>query len=141
MSKVTIKINNDLEIEAEQNGTSFIVPKKPDFPKQVLKAEVTSENGTEVFDNFEILECAAVDDNYWFGFHRFPEEEINQAKQQAQVLYTALKTDSIIGDNTEQISNFFKFGIYSEAIVKEFVANGHLTKKAYKEIVGKTYKA
>lgn len=86
----TITFNNGLQIQAEQNATSFITNIKPDFPDDLSFVTVYGENGEEYYQNAEIIECASVDARYWFGIREVPESERKQKQMQANIDYVAM---------------------------------------------------
>ncbi len=45
-----------------------------------------------------MVECYAMDERYWFGFREIPESETAFERMDAQVLYTAIATDTLIED-------------------------------------------
>lgn len=86
----TITFNNGLQIQAEQNATSFITDINPDFPDDLSFVTVSDENGDEYYQNAEIIECASIDGRYWFGIREVPESERIQKQMQANIDYVAM---------------------------------------------------
>lgn len=66
--EVTIIFADGTELDAVQNGSSYIVKKKPTFPEDLSEVTVRSEDGDTVFHNPTIQECASIDRKYWFTF-------------------------------------------------------------------------
>ena len=75
MEKVKIIFQNGTEIEAERNGSCYIVENKPVFPADLSVVTVQNTEGEEVFKNVKVQECASVDGRYWFTFVEVPEIE------------------------------------------------------------------
>jgi len=70
-----IIFKNGVEITAEKNGDCFIVARKPAFPTDLSVVTVTDSDGEKTIRNVQVIECAAVDENYWFAFRELSEEE------------------------------------------------------------------
>lgn len=96
MNTVTITFSDGTSINAEQNGTSYIVNSKPDFPTDLTEVSVSGEDGDITLANVQIIECASVDSRYWFGMRELSAEELAKATSEAQILYTALMTDTLL---------------------------------------------
>lgn len=88
-----IKFKTGEEIIAEVNGDCFITAVKPAFPKNLGEVTVTKENEEKVFCHAELVECASVDDRYWFSFVETPEEIRRTRQMQANIEYLAMMTD------------------------------------------------
>lgn len=93
MEKAKIKFPTGEEIEVEQNGSSFIADSKPDFPKKITSVTISNKDGDVVISNAELIECAGIDDRYWFSFIEVPQEERTAKKMQANIEYIAMMTD------------------------------------------------
>ena len=97
MEKVRIIFADGTEVEAERNGDSYIAAGKPDFPDDLSEVRVEgSEEGDKAFRNVQVVECASVDGRYWFALVETSEEALAQEKMDAQVLFTALMTDTLL---------------------------------------------
>ncbi len=97
MEKVVITFLDGSVVKADRNGNSYIVDEKPSFPEDLSEVVVTDEKGKdEVYDNVQVIECASVDGRYWFGLREIPEDEIATSRVDAQVMYTALMTDTLL---------------------------------------------
>ena len=95
MENVTIRFADGTELEAEQNGSCFIVDEEPAFPADLSTVTISGETD-EVIENAEIVECASVDERYWFAIIAISAEEIAREKTDAQIMYTALMTDTLL---------------------------------------------
>ena len=81
------------EIEAEVNGNAYIVDEKPTFPSDLSNITIISGGNETVIANGRIVECASVDERYWFGIQEITEEEAMQATIRAQIDYIAMMAD------------------------------------------------
>lgn len=90
MEKVKITFINGTVMEAEVNGSSLIMEKKPDFPQGLSLVTVTGRNSERVYKNAETIECASVDGRYWFAFREVPEAERAARQVQANIEYIAM---------------------------------------------------
>lgn len=61
-----IVFGDGTEIIAEQNGSSFIVDTKPQFPDNMDVVTITSEEQAITLHYAFVQECAGIDDRYWF---------------------------------------------------------------------------
>lgn len=93
MEKAKIIFKNGMEIEAEQNASSLIVDTKPDFPADLSVVTVIGADGERTYNNAEIVECASVDDRYWFTILEIPEAERMARQTQANIEYIAMMAD------------------------------------------------
>lgn len=93
MEKAKIVFKNGMEIEAELNGSSLIVDTKPDFPSDLSVVTVIATDGERTYNNAEIVECASVDDRYWFTVLEIPETERAARQIQANIEYIAMMAD------------------------------------------------
>lgn len=94
----TIKFNNGITINAEENGNCFITDSKPAFPSDLSNITVTTDEESYVIANGEIIEAASIDGRYWFTIRDVPETELAREKADAQITYTAIMTDSLLED-------------------------------------------
>lgn len=100
MEKVVITFNDGIVVKADKNGDSYIVDEKPSFPEDLGEVVVTDEKGDDtVLEKVQIIDCASVDGRYWFALREMPEAELAQDKTDAQVLYTALMTDTLLEED------------------------------------------
>lgn len=93
-AKITFKDGSS--INAEVNGSCYIVDENPGFPADLSVVNVKDEDGEKVFKNAQVIECASVDGRYWFSFLETSEEELEKEKIDAQIMYTALMTDTLL---------------------------------------------
>lgn len=63
MEKIVFK--DGTVIEAERNGSCFIVDAKPEFPTDLTGIVITGETSGTI-DNGNVVECASIDGRYWF---------------------------------------------------------------------------
>lgn len=85
-----------LMIEAVLNATTFIVDEEPTFPADLTEVTVEIEGETTVYHNAEISEVYSDDGKYRFGIREIPADVIAQEKADAQIMYTALMTDTLL---------------------------------------------
>ncbi len=91
MEKVTIVFADGTELEAEKNGTCFIADEEPKFPEDLSEVTITEDGKDTVIENAEIVECAAIDDRYWFTIVEIP-ESVREAKQvRSDIDYIAME--------------------------------------------------
>ncbi len=91
--KVKIAFQNGTEMEAEENGSSLITDSRPDFPADLSSVAVIGAGGERIYKNAEIVECASVDNRYWFTFREIPESERIARQTQANIEYVAMMAD------------------------------------------------
>lgn len=96
MEEVRIVFLSGLTIEATLNESTFIVDEEPEIPTDLSEVTVEGENGTTVYHNAEIIEAYSDDDKYRFGIREVPANVIAQEKSDAQIIYTALMTDTLL---------------------------------------------
>lgn len=78
MEKVKITFASGKEIEAEKNGTCFIVeePFTEDVKNDLAIVTIEEEDGTVMeFHNAELIVCASVDKRYWYSFREVTADE------------------------------------------------------------------
>jgi len=56
------------EMTVEKNGDCYILPVKQDIPEDLSVVTVTARDGIKVYNNATLIECASIDDRYWFSF-------------------------------------------------------------------------
>lgn len=93
MEKVRITFKNGMKMEAEANGSSLITDSRPEFPSDLSTVTVTGADGECIYRDAEIIECASVDNRYWFSFREVPETERATRQMQANIEYIAMMTD------------------------------------------------
>lgn len=76
MEKITFK--DGTVVNAEKNGSCFIVDEKPSFPENLKEIMIEGENGTIEISNGRIVESASVDGKYWFTIIEIPEAELEK---------------------------------------------------------------
>ena len=74
--QATITFSSGDAITVEKNAECYITPVKPEFPEELGRVVIESEDGERVFENAKLIECASIDDRYWFAFMEVPEDEI-----------------------------------------------------------------
>ena len=89
--------------------------------------ELTEEEIEEAKKQSEI-------DKALFGI---PQEPTQEDRIEAQVLYTALMTDTLLEGQTmfEKIKRFYKLGLYTKEQVFKFFEKGVITEEQFKETV------
>lgn len=95
MEKVQITFLSGDMIEAEVNGSCFIVDNKISFPKDLSAVTITENGKDTVLENVEVIEPFSTD-RYWFAFNKIPAHVIAQEKTDAQIMYTALMTNTLL---------------------------------------------
>ncbi len=93
MEKIIFK--DGTEITVERNGSCFIVETKPEFPEDLTDITIEGEM-PQTIANGRIVDAASVDGRYWFTIIEISEAEAREAKREAQIMYTALMTDTIM---------------------------------------------
>lgn len=73
--EATIHILNLEDITAEKRADCYITATKPEFPEELGRVIIESEEGTQEFQEAQLIECASIDGRYWFAFMETPEEE------------------------------------------------------------------
>ena len=82
MEKIKIIFADGTFVEADQNGSCFIVD-TPFTPGDM--SEVTI--GDEVLHDAELIEAYSIDGRYWFSFREIPAEETEAVQLRADVDY------------------------------------------------------
>lgn len=93
MEKVTITFADGTSLTAELNGNTYIVDEKPEFPKDLSVVKVNNGETVQELHYAEVIECASVDDRYWFGFVEVPESVRTERQVRADIDYIALMSD------------------------------------------------
>lgn len=68
-----------MEITAEKNGDCYIVNSKPEFPSDLSVVTITGES-VETLHNARIIECASIDERYWFAIGEMTPDELWRAE-------------------------------------------------------------
>lgn len=97
--KVKIIFAAGLVVEAMLNATTYIVDEKPDFPAKTGEVTVEGEDGATVYHNAEVVEAYSDDGKYRFGIREVSADAIAQEKADAQIMYTALMTDTLLEED------------------------------------------
>lgn len=74
MTTATITFQDGTQITADKNGDCYITTVKPDFPATLGAVLIESEEGTKEYEDAQLVECASVDNRYWFAFIETPED-------------------------------------------------------------------
>ena len=74
--EATIKFKDGTEITAEVNGSCYVTDKKPGIPEDLSGLVIVTEKETKTFNVALFVECASVDNRYWFTFIEKPVEMI-----------------------------------------------------------------
>jgi hypothetical protein len=93
MENVTIIWSDGSELEADKNGSCFIVDEKPEFPSDLEEVTIEENGAATTLHNARIVECASVDGKYWFSIQEIPEDTIEKATMKAQIDYIAMMAD------------------------------------------------
>ena len=80
MEKVKITFLDGTEINADVNGTCYIVDQEPEFPIDLSIVLIDDGESQTEIAHAKVLECASVDGRYWFTFIQMSEEEIWRAE-------------------------------------------------------------
>lgn len=95
---VKIIFATGLEIDAKLNATTYIVQEKPDFPDNLAEVRVVCGGEETVYHNTEITEAYSDDGKYRFLISEVSPEILAREKADAQMIYTALITDTLLED-------------------------------------------
>lgn len=93
MEVVKITFSNGDEITAERNGNSYIVDEEPQFPDNLESITITEGDNETVIEHGRIIECASVDERYWFAIEEVPEQERKLEEMEGNILYIAMMAD------------------------------------------------
>lgn len=72
-----IRFKDGSVVEAERNGSCFIVDEKPLFPKNLDDITIDGETSA-IISHGKIIECASIDGRYWFTITEVPPEELEK---------------------------------------------------------------
>ena len=89
MEEVIIEFKNGLKIQAEYNGSCFVIDNKPDFPLDLSEVIINDEP----YYHVKIIECASVDGRYWFTIQEIPKDILIRNQMQANIEYIAMMSD------------------------------------------------
>ena len=89
----TIIFSNGAEITTQSNGNCFITDIKPEFPDDLSVVMIDEQSTQTVFKNAELIECASIDNRYWFAFRELSIEEIRQKELEDTI---QMLTDGIL---------------------------------------------
>lgn len=81
--EATIRFKNGEVITAEENGGSYIVDAKPQFPDDLDDIRIETEQSVTTFAHAQLVECAHVDRRYWFSFVEVDPRDIKIAQLQS----------------------------------------------------------
>ena len=88
--EATIRFKDGTEITAEVNGSCYVVDKKPEFPKDLRDVTITEGDQEKTIEDAVFIECASVDNRYWFTLIEKPENQKQAEKiamQEAQIQF------------------------------------------------------
>lgn len=90
--EVTITFVDGTELTVRKNGDCFIADEKPAFPDDLSVVTVESEEGSQIFYDAIVQECASVDGKYWFAFLEESAEEktIRELREENAMLEDAI---------------------------------------------------
>ena len=97
--KAKIIFTSGLVIVAVLNASTYIVDEEPEFPADLTEVTVESAENTTIYHNAEIVEAYSDDGKYRFGIREISPDIIAQEKADAQIMYTALMTDTLIKED------------------------------------------
>ena len=69
-----IVLSDGTQIQAEKSADCYITPAKPEFPEELGRVVITANGDRIIFEDALLIECAAIDDRYWFAFMEMPED-------------------------------------------------------------------
>lgn len=81
---VTITFNNNTVLNVEQNGSTFVLEEKPNFPEDLTDVMISSENGTQHISNGLVVECYAPDSKFYFTIIEKPYQMILEERLSEQ---------------------------------------------------------
>jgi hypothetical protein len=90
MEKATLTFEDGTQVEAEINGTCYIVDKNPDIEQYIKSVKVKENDGERTLNNVEMIEAASVDGRYWFTFCEITTQEMAALKMQSDIDYLAM---------------------------------------------------
>lgn len=93
MEIATIIFSDGTQIEAEVNGSCFIVDEEPEFPDNFEDITIEDGGSERQISHGRLIECESVDGRYWFSIEEIPEGERILEEMQANMLYIAMMAD------------------------------------------------
>lgn len=97
METVKITFGDGKELTAEENGNCYIVDKRFDDP-DLSQVTIEKDGAETILNNAELVDVFPLDDRYWFGLREIPQEQIEKERTDAQIMYTALMTDTLLDE-------------------------------------------
>lgn len=87
-----IIFNDKTEVIVEQNGSCFVLNKKPAFPDDLSAITIISDEEIISLNNCKVQECSSTDGKYWFTLIPETKEEktIRELKEQNEMLTECL---------------------------------------------------
>ena len=93
METVTIPFKDRTEITAEVNGSNYITNSKPSFPDDLTDITIDEGGSKRTIENGRVIECAPMDNRYWFAIIEIPEQERILTHLQSSIDYIAIMAD------------------------------------------------
>lgn len=81
------------------NGTDFVRDEEitADMFDNMGKVTITDENDNVTeHEHMELIHCGQFEDGYHFSLHEVTAQELKEASRDAQIMYTALLTDTLM---------------------------------------------
>lgn len=97
MEEAKIIFKDGTELDVEVNGSCYICDDEPEFPDDLSKVIIVTDDTETEISNASVQECASVDGRYWFSFVTATEFD----KLESQVMFTALMTDTLLEEMEE----------------------------------------
>lgn len=91
-----IIFNDGTVINAKRNGSCFITDKKPVFPDDLTGIRVEGE-ASATFENGMIVECASVDDKYWFTIVEVSADELERQRVDETIMELSELVAALLG--------------------------------------------
>ena len=141
-------INSEIFLSQEEMSTMAEIDKGQGdkyahAQSQYLEKGLVDEHGRYNYKFVEgkVVEVAETDK------HKVVDQEqqaTTQDKIEAQVMYTAIMTDTLLEESEvqsmfEKIKRFYDLKLYTDKQVRKFCEKGFITQEQYKEITGETY--
>ena len=96
----TIRFSDGTELQAEMNGTCFILDNKPSFPADLTIVTVEIDGEVTRYRNAKVQKCASIDGRYWWTLVeesptviKFREIDHVEEKHQADIDYLLMLVD------------------------------------------------
>lgn len=113
--QVKIIFIDETTIIAELNGSTYITEDRPIFPEDLSTVTIKSDSQIQILHNVEIVECASIDDRFWFGLH---EKTIQQLENE--------HIRNIVSETT-QVTNIAFVKLAETGVIDEVTAGEHLS--------------